>query len=278
MTPVEVLGTVFPAKPDDLYILIWHNNPIRKTSRWFTDPAAAGKFAWHRPNEAYVGVALAPDPRTLIGGNGGSIATVRCKADQTMAIPGLWVDLDIDHPAASKQCIPDIHTALGMVKGRGWDPSLIVNSGYGLHCWWLFKELWIFESDVDRQRAAQLELRLIETLRRSGHHIDSTHDLSRVLRIPGTNNCKHDKQVKVVLLEDTGRRYDPADLNEVLVAVGRPVSAEMKPAVSVALPASEADVKPMSPVDKSAEIKQMLGGLVFNENAVPDPLKYTELK
>ena len=59
-----------------------------------------------------------------------------------------------------------------------------------------FKELWGFESDRERQRAADLSLRWSQTLKAHaaarGWAVDSVHDLARVMRLPGTLNFKRD--------------------------------------------------------------------------------------
>jgi len=258
MTPDNFLSRLFGNKPNELYILIHHMRT--QTSHWFTDPVKAGRYALKKPKEVYVGVALSPDPRTLVGNNGESIAYIRCKANQTAGIVGLWADIDIKHDQAhkGKNYAPDLNTALGIVTGQGWDPTLIVHSGYGLHCWWLFKEPWIFESDEDRRRAAHLELRLLETLRLRGHTIDGTHDLARILRIPGTKNCKNDCEVDVVLLKATDQAYNPEDLDEVLTVAKELTAAESEPNKTIEVAIS------------SDKIHEVLGSLVFNPNPAID--------
>ena len=60
--------------------------------------------------------------------------------------------------------------------------------------WWLFRELWAFATEPERQAAQTLARRFLATLqhraRFHGWHIDTTSDLARVLRLPGTYNRK----------------------------------------------------------------------------------------
>src|SRR5262249_6203285 len=84
-------------------------------------------------------------------------------------------------------------------------PSLTVFTGGGLHAYWLFKETWRLEAGGER-REAQLRLRHFQGRRRArarerGWKLESTADLARVLRLPGTWNRKTNKQ--------TGEPLDP---------------------------------------------------------------------
>jgi len=105
----------------------------------------------------------------------------------------------------------------------------LVNSGGGLHLWWLLREPWAFE-DADEREAARALLRgwgaVVKTAAaRQGFDVDSVFDLSRVLRVPGTVNCKDPDTAKwsphpnhrrpVTLLDgNPDRRYNPEDFSQ----------------------------------------------------------------
>jgi putative DNA primase/helicase len=125
-----------------------------------------------------------------------------------LAIPGLWIDIDIKHPAHRKVTLPDtIEDVLAVINTAVPLPAtILVDSGYGLHAYWLFRELWRFDDDVERTRAAHLLRRFQSTIltagKRQGWSLDSTFNLAQVLRIPGTYNHKVAGQTREVSLYD----------------------------------------------------------------------------
>ncbi len=97
----------------------------------------------------------------------------------------------------------------------GMPPTLVIQSGAtGLHCYWKFPRWVLFACDNDRdnmqKRWQAFQARLKTVAAKHGWTLDSTHDLTRVLRPPGTFNHKDNGHVPVVILEhDPTRRYDP---------------------------------------------------------------------
>ena len=74
-------------------------------------------------------------------------------------------------------------------------PTILVNSGTGLHAWWLFQEVWAFDSPKDRDRAIVLTTRFGRTMevyaKARQFSVKGTFDISRMMRVPGTLNlCK----------------------------------------------------------------------------------------
>lgn len=103
--------------------------------------------------------------------------------------------LDIAGPMHQKKNLPpDRGSAEALIKAMGPEPTLLVHTGHGLHAWWLFREPWLFDDDAERQRAVSFSRRWQQTLRglakQHGWDVDATHDLTRVLRVPGTFNHK----------------------------------------------------------------------------------------
>jgi hypothetical protein len=151
----------------------------------------------------------------------------RGESTDVLGIPGLWVELDIKHPVHKKIDLPEtMNEALTLVQEAiPLKPSIIIDSGYGAHIHWLFKELWLFEDTEERQKAYHLLRRLQGTIRAvaklHGWDIDSTFDLARVLRIAGTYNrniADHPKLVDIIEAH-ADRRYNPSDFDEHLIAV-----------------------------------------------------------
>ena len=201
------LVELFPQIPGTSRLLVWELSS--KSSRWFADVSTAATFAAKR-NDAYVGCALSPKD---FGSKN------RCPADQTTAIGGLWIDIDYQHVVHKKRNLPStINAAVRLAKSI-LPPTVIVSTGHGAQAWWLFKELWIFENNKERNKAAWYVQNWQDAIRRQAAQkkwdVDATHDLARILRIPGTYNGKEGKPKPVTILEaDWKQRYDPSDFEQ----------------------------------------------------------------
>jgi hypothetical protein len=151
----------------------------------------------------------------------------RGENSDVLGIPGFWIELDIKHPVHKKVNLPEtIEQAVALVQEAiPLKPSIIIDSGYGVHVHWLFRELWLFDGAEDRQAAYHLLHRLQATVqgvaKLHSWEVDSTFDLARVLRIPGTYNRNvpdHPKPV-TILEADPNRRYNPSDFLKHLIDV-----------------------------------------------------------
>lgn len=89
-------------------------------------------------------------------------------------------------------------------------PTAIIESGNGLHAYWLFHEAVLIEN---REKHEAINKALCKAL-----GSDSVQDISRILRLPGTQNLKDPEQPRPCRLVslDKSRRYDPSDFEEVL--------------------------------------------------------------
>ena len=145
----------------------------------------------------------------------------RGKTDDIIGIPVLWLDLDYDSPGAHKarhSLPPDQDAALSLLDAAPFKPSLTIHSGHGLQVYWLFKELAWFDTGDDREAFGRLcrgwQQVFQHAGRNRGWHVDSTADLARVLRIPGTRNHKTDHVREVTVQEANDFRYDPSDFSD----------------------------------------------------------------
>ena len=148
----------------------------------------------------------------------------RADAAASFAMPGIWADIDIKGPAHKADDLPpDLGAALAIANCTELAPSLIVHSGNGIQAWWLFREPVVFEDDGHIQAASELVQRwqaiLAAHARKSGYRIDSTHDLARVMRLPGTFNRKDSNNPKPVTFTDSGLRFNPSDFAEIVKTV-----------------------------------------------------------
>ena len=103
----------------------------------------------------------------------------------------------------------------------------MILTGNGLQVWWLFREVYVFASNEERNEAA-IQANRWQTLLRDnaslhGWSFERLGDLARVLRVAGTTNCKDAAEPKpVTILSQSDRRYNLSDLREYLDDLGVP--------------------------------------------------------
>jgi hypothetical protein len=147
-----------------------------------------------------------------------------------VGIPALWADVDIFHPAHAAKNLPrTVDEAMTLVPDC-LPPSIVVHSGHGLQFWWLLRECWMFDTPEEKQRAQDILTRLQGLIRQraqaSGWHLDSTQDICRVMRLPGTVNVKIPSEpVLAMVMEHSEIRYNPDDIDAVLPAVEQAAAA-----------------------------------------------------
>ena len=117
----------------------------------------------------------------------------------------LFLDIDCGNDGHKKASLfPDIETALNFIENLTFpQPSIIVNSGHGLHLYWRLKN----EINLDSKSVTELEGLMKEMAVIFG--ADSTQDVSRVFRLPFTNNCKEtDVRRCEIIKTDYDLKYD----------------------------------------------------------------------
>jgi hypothetical protein len=183
----EFLELLFGTKDASDWVLIWTLAPDgQKLSYWFQDlDTAAAQARTMTDRNVYVGMGLSPEnygPRN------------RCDATRIKALSCLWVDVDIADPVHSKPNLASADQAMALIRRMPAPPSAIINSGHGLQAFWAFKEPWQIENENERKRLENVSFRWQRLLQKYageiGCTVDSTHDLARVMRLPGTMNVK----------------------------------------------------------------------------------------
>ena len=125
-------------------------------------------------------------------------------------------------------------------------PSLLVDSGFGLHAYYIFDTPLAITED-NREEINRRIKRLFDVIRTkaNGKKIDGVGDLPRILRTPGTFNYKLGKDNAPLchVVEDTGLRFTPADIDERLNAFD--ITPTPKPArtLDVTFDDNDADLK-----------------------------------
>lgn len=189
--------------PVDPYrLLIW--TLVDKQSHWVgtpTLPGGADPYA----GDIYFGLGLVTADVAESKGQ-----RSRARANDVAAIPGVWADIDVAGEGHEQEYLPpDTETAFKILEACDFKPTIVVHTGGGLHAYWVFDDLWNIEADDERDLAK----RTVEGWQRhvqakawqaGGYTVDSTFDLSRVLRVPGTYNHKSGMARDVTLLEEGG--------------------------------------------------------------------------
>ena len=177
------------------WIHLWRLEGNEKQTYWIDlakGDAVHLYFQQHPRSNWYISTAIGPADKG---------PHQRLLASEAIGITGITVDLDIASPAHAKENLPPtVEDALALLEEASegaLPPSIVIHSGHGLQAWWLFREPWYFDSDAERQRAVALIRDWQATIRfaaaRHGWTVDATHDLARVLRLPGTLNSKTTK-------------------------------------------------------------------------------------
>lgn len=108
---------------------------------------------------------------------------VRAQKRYIAAVNCLYGEFDVK-TYGSKEAI------LGHIAGAAFPaPSVLVDSGGGIHGYWLLREPWLLDSDEARQAAELVQRLWVQQVIGAD---PSVHDLVRILRIPGTLNFKYD--------------------------------------------------------------------------------------
>src|SRR5690606_2783889 len=112
----------------------------------------------------------------------------------------LWVDVDTRTPERTAE-------VLQQLQGLDKPPTMVVDSGRGLHAYWLL-DCFVTDHDAIVQR----NYHLVTTLKASA--ADGCYDLARVLRVPGTYHTKTEPpKLAEVVYVDAGREYSIDDFD-----------------------------------------------------------------
>jgi hypothetical protein len=210
------LEALSAGKPEELYLLLWTLED--KRSHWFRDVDSAIQFVFECNLDVYVGVGMSGQDRGPWS---------RGESVDVTGLFGLWADVDMKSEAHPKDTLPTtIEDALKVLPAE-LPPSFIVFTGNGVQAWWLFREPYVFESDVEHREAERLSRRwqLLLQLNAAEHGFsyDRLFDLARILRVPGSLNGKDPVSPKLVRIHSqTDHRYNPSDLAEFLDDLGIP--------------------------------------------------------
>lgn len=199
---------------DDGYVTLFSIDRTPNRGRhtdWFTvdDVAgitdAAGNIA---DRDVWFGVATRREPLPY-GARGGDT--------DCLAIPAVWLDIDIAGPNHQDQYkLPvDVDQAWKIINAFSLPPSVVVDSGGGLHVYWQFDEPVL--ADDARSILARWAATWAKLADSVDMRVDNVFDLARVLRMPGTNNHKPHCGAVVTIIANDGHRYSYSDIHDATI-------------------------------------------------------------
>lgn len=138
------------------------------------------------------------------------------------------VDIDIASDAHKQS---DLAPSFDVAKSYlPFQPSILINSGYGLHAYYAFDSP-IAITDENREQIKQRNELLLDVVRSrsNGKKIDGVGDLPRILRTPGTFNYKLGKDNPPLchIVEVNDLCFTPEQLDEKLNTFAPTISAEL---------------------------------------------------
>lgn len=174
------------------------NDRSGAASSLFTRDAAEIESFCRRKDEDGTGIYFGVCTRRTGATSGSQINAMEC--------PALWVDID-----CAKQGISG-ETATAALNYLPCPPTLIVNSGAGLHAYWMLEEpANVSPEGADRDAVTTALRRLVAILAGDA----ACAEVARILRLPGTHNTKqatralYDGEAALCeVLSDTGAVYD----------------------------------------------------------------------
>lgn len=205
----QFLGEVLDMVPEEQALLLFYiNKKTQEKLPFFVTDASAGLDYCERHQEwnSYYGVAtraVQKRPRPYWRGT----------EQDVLALLEVHADVDILSAAHTKANLPPTKDdARLLVEDLPLRPSMLVDTGNGLQsCLWLKEAESVTtpeERSIARDAVKRYQNAVLSNARRLGNWtIDSTFNLDRVLRLPGTINWNGDEPRLCTIIYDNGPRY-----------------------------------------------------------------------
>jgi hypothetical protein len=171
------------------------------------------------PHSIFLGAGLVTEPKG---------SRRRVENSEVAGLVAIPLDVDVAGPGhADKNYPPTFEAARALIDSAGLPPTLIIDSGHGLHAWWVLAEPALFLDDdgaIDRKAQSETAALVRDWVnsfryradRMGAWKIDPLHDLARVMRVPGSRNLKdrEDPREVTIVHYDPEARYELDDFAE----------------------------------------------------------------
>ena len=179
------------------YTMDSHLKSLRSDFIDASDIAAVEKHLASLPTGAQVIFNFTRLAKKLTSGRG--------KITDSHAFSVIGMDIDIADPNKPNKSLPaDIDEAVAALETLQLPPSIYVNSGSGLHAYWVLEEDLIVTDESDLKHAREFVANFYRGLFSNlpQYNFDHTQDLARSFRMPGSTNLKDPKNPKVVSVRE----------------------------------------------------------------------------
>lgn len=137
---------------------------------------------------------------------------LRGRDSDISCITALYSDIDVKSNAHAQTSLPNsIDEAIEFLNTLPMQSSIIVNSGNGLHAYWLLETPFKIHGAKDREYISSIfkgwSKFVNENARNRGFKLDNVSDLARVLRAPGSVNYKLKNGSICKVLSSNGKGY-----------------------------------------------------------------------
>jgi phage/plasmid-associated DNA primase len=168
--------------------------------------------------------------------------------DNCSEITVAYIDLDFRSIAEDEPAVRSVADTFPV------PPSIVVNSGGGLHLYWLLKEP--LPAQEYRERLEALNKKLASILAGDA----AATDVCRLMRLPGTTNSKYGSQRKVVVEKlDAAFRYDFDELEEAVDGLRPLLTAKEAKPVGVAIRGSKKPSQTQAPDNPFLKVAEEQG-------------------
>ncbi len=152
----------------------------------------------------------------------------RGQKEDISSLVAFYADCDVKGPAHKETRLPETsEELLGFISSLPIPASLAVDSGNGVHFYWLLKAPFLTDTDELRDKAEAWikgwERYINErAMRERGWRFDAVCDLPRMLRAPGTTNFKTEEKPCCHVLYSSDVRYETTDFEPYITVEEQP--------------------------------------------------------
>lgn len=147
---------------------------------------------------------------------------LRGKNNDISTVTALYADIDIKSKAHAQTALPSsVNEAMEFLNSIPLTPSILVNSGNGLHAYWLLDEPFKIKNLKEKDYISSIFKGWSKVLSAKAFELDwkldNVSDLARVLRVPGSINHKLENRAICEVLDSNGIRYHLTDFEPYMV-------------------------------------------------------------